>query len=227
MSQWVGGRAFWYANCAFLGFKCNVENEEILLTRPVIFVMNHQSSFDLILLSRLFPKFCSITAKSDLKWYPILGWYLMLSGTVFVHRASRTKTKSAFDSAAQHIKNAKQNVWLFPEGTRSNSTKNELLPFKKGAFHLAVQAQVPVVPVVIENYSHLLHWKSFTFRKGTIRVKVLKPISTEGMTASDVSDLTVETQKQMLTALQEISQPDDDEVSKHVHGTGKPASKVL
>jgi len=67
--------------------------------------------------------------------------------------------------------NEKQNVYIFPEGTRSYSTKAELLPFKKGAFHLAVQAQVPIVPVVVANYSNILNIKAKIFNAGKVPVR--------------------------------------------------------
>lgn len=65
----------------------------------------------------------------------------------------------------------RQSTFIFVEGTRSYSTKAELLPFKKGAFHLAVQAQVPIVPVVVANYSNVLNLKARIFNGGRVPVK--------------------------------------------------------
>lgn len=69
------------------------------------------------------------------------------------------------------MKTEKQSVWIFPEGTRSYTAKPDMLPFKKGAFHLAVQAGVPIVPVVTANYSEVLHLQSWTFKGGSVPVK--------------------------------------------------------
>ena len=77
----------------------------------------------------------------------------------------------AFEGAAREMREHRQNVFIFPEGTRSYAEKPILLPFKKGAFHLAVQAGVDILPVVAENYSRVLNVKARRFNSGTIRVK--------------------------------------------------------
>lgn len=112
-----------------------------------------------------------------------------LSKTVFINRASRSAALAAFASAAETMHSHQQSVFIFPEGTRSYSSKPELLPFKKGAFHLAVQAQVPVVPVVVANYSNVLDIKRKIFNSGIIPVSVLKPVETKGLTKDDVGSL--------------------------------------
>lgn len=96
---------------------------------------------------------------------------MALSRTVFIDRANRETAVKAFDSAAEEMRDHRQSVFIFPEGTRSYSDKPELLPFKKGAFHLAVKAGVPIVPVVTENYSHVLSPKNLRFNAGDIKVK--------------------------------------------------------
>ncbi len=73
--------------------------------------------------------------------------------------------------ASNEITKQKQSVYMFPEGTRSYAKEPMLLPFKKGAFHLAVQAGVPIVPIVIANYSNVLYVKDWKFKSGQILVK--------------------------------------------------------
>jgi lysophosphatidate acyltransferase len=68
------------------------------------------------------------------------------------------------------MRTERQSVFIFPEGTRSYSEKPDLLPFKKGAFHLAIQAQVPIVPVVVANYSHILNFKKREFNPGVVDI---------------------------------------------------------
>lgn len=101
---------------------------------------------------------------------------------------------------------AKQSVYIFPEGTRSYYEKPDLLSFKKGAFHLAIQAQVPIVPIVVANYSNILNAKKKIFRPGLIPVRVLEPIETKGKTKEDVDALLTETRDRMLKVLVEITQ---------------------
>ena len=107
---------------------------------------------------------------------------MYLSKTVFIDRGNRENARLAFDSAARHMKSERQSVFIFPEGTRSYSTQPDLLPFKKGAFHLAVQAQVPIVPVVVANYSEVLHLQSKVFRSGSIPVKGMYLLMQQSLT---------------------------------------------
>lgn len=148
-----------------------VEGAEHLNTRPAVFIGNHQTELDILLLGAIFPQYCSVTAKKSLKYIPFLGWFMALSGTVFLDRANRTSALQTMSGAVKEIKHGKQSVYLFPEGTRSYSSEPVMLPFKKGAFHLAQQAGVPIVPLVAENYSHILSLKNRVFNAGNIRVK--------------------------------------------------------
>jgi lysophosphatidate acyltransferase len=124
-----------------------------------------------------------------------------LSKTVFIDRANRATARAAFDSAAHTMNTSRQSVFIFPEGTRSYATEPMLLPFKKGAFHLAIQAQVPVIPVVAANYDNVLNVKERRIRPGAIDVTVLPPIQTKGMTTADVDALVERTRKAMMDEL--------------------------
>lgn len=130
---------------------------------------------------------------------------MVLSKTVFIERKSREQAVAAFDKAADQMHRHKQSVYIFPEGTRSYYDYPDLLPFKKGAFHLAVQAQVPIVPVVVANYSNVLDVRRKIFRAGTIPAKVLRPIETKGKTKEDVGALMEEARSAMLTELKVIT----------------------
>ncbi|KAG8898916.1 hypothetical protein FRB99_007065 [Tulasnella sp. 403] len=144
-------------------------------------------------------------AKKELKWSPLLGQWMLLSGAVFVDRGNSKQALQSLAKAGEAMKQRSVSLWIFPEGTRTLFKTPDLLPFKKGAFHLAVQAGVPIVPVVCENYWRLYHKR--VFEGGTIRLKVLRPISTTGLTSGDVTDLSIRTREMMLKALQEISEP--------------------
>ncbi|KAL2002125.1 hypothetical protein VTN02DRAFT_614 [Thermoascus thermophilus] len=120
----------------------------------------------------------------------------------------------------------RQSVFIFPEGTRSYSEKPELLPFKKGAFHLAIKAGVDIVPVVTENYAHVLNPKRKTFNAGTIKVKVLPPISSKGLTPADVDNLARTTREAMLKCLAEMSNKDEREVDATVQSGKSSAVEI-
>lgn len=129
-----------------------------------------------------------------------------LSKTVFIERKSRSQAFAAFDDAAVQMQSARQSVYIFPEGTRSYFDRPDMLPFKKGAFHLAVQAQVPIVPVVVSNYSNVLNVKKKLFQPGAIPIRVLEPVQTKGKTREDVDALLQEVREKMLKALEELSE---------------------
>ncbi|KAL7271793.1 1-acylglycerol-3-phosphate O-acyltransferase [Rhizina undulata] len=206
IAQWTTARAFKNLTCPLMGLDFKVVGEERLETRPAVFVSNHQSELDIVFLGRVFPKHCSVTAKRSLKYIPFLGWFMALSGTVFIDRQNSKSAKAALDSAVQEIKGNRQSVWIFPEGTRSYYSTPDLLPFKKGAFHLAVQAGVPIVPVVVQNYSHVLHVQDRTFEPGMIEVRVLEPIETEGLGPDDVDKLVMDTREMMLKVLKDMGE---------------------
>lgn len=172
ISQWATARSFKWVMRYTTGVRFNiVEGAEHLNTRPAVFIGNHQSELDVLMLGYIFPPYCSVTAKKSLKHIPFLGWFMALSRTVFIDRANRETAVKAFDSAADEMRNHRQSVFIFAEGTRSYSDTPELLPFKKGAFHLALKAGVPIVPVVTENYSHVLSPRNMRFEPGTIKIK--------------------------------------------------------
>lgn len=122
---------------------------------------------------------------------------MALSKTVFIERTQREQAVAAFAKAAEQMHTHKQSVFIFPEGTRSYYDHPDMLPFKKGAFHLATQAQVPVVPIVVANYSNILDMKKKVFRTGMIPVKVLAPVSTKDKTKDDVDALLAQVREDM------------------------------
>lgn len=208
MGQWTTGRCFKWVMLLFTGVWFDVQDPHNYLgqTRPAVFVGNHQTELDVLMLGHIFPKWCSVTAKKSLSKVPFLGWFMLLSKTVFIERKSREQALQAFDNAAEQMRSQRQSVFIFPEGTRSYYEKPDLLGFKKGAFHLAVQAQVPIVPIVVANYSQVLNVKRKVFVPGSIPVRVLKPISTKGKTKEDVDDLLKEVRDVMLKELVEVTE---------------------
>lgn len=121
------------------------------------------------LIYRVMPKKASMTAKKELQWMPLLGQFMTLSGAVFIDRKNNTRAVQSVAAAGDTMKQRGTSLWLFPEGTRTNQEKTDLLPFKKGAFHLAVQAGVPITPVVCEHYWRLYH--KGTFESGHLKIK--------------------------------------------------------
>jgi lysophosphatidate acyltransferase len=199
---------FYFLAGHILGIKVVIKNPEALTTRPAVFVANHQSELDILMLGATFPQYCSVTGKKILKYYPFLGWFMTLSGAVYIDRVNRDNALKAFSSAIEQVKSRNQSVFIFPEGTRSYSLTPKLLPFKKGAFHFAQQAQIPIIPWVVSNYSKVFSFKTRTFVPGTIEIEVLEPVSTVGKTTADVNELVNVVESRMTEAVARLGYGD-------------------
>ncbi|KAL2312934.1 1-acyl-sn-glycerol-3-phosphate acyltransferase [Schizosaccharomyces pombe] len=205
MGQYLTAKAYYGLASTILDFRFKIENEEILRKhKSAVLVVNHQSELDILAIGRTFGPNYSVIAKKSLRYVPILGWFMILSDVVFIDRSRRSDAIQLFAKAARRMRKENISIWVFAEGTRSYSLKPCLLPLKKGAFHLAVQAQVPIIPIAIQTYGHLFHPPTKVFNKGEALIKVLDPIPTEGKTAEDVNDLLHETETAMNNALVEI-----------------------
>ena len=206
-SQYLTARSFHHLMNLTTGLRfAPIQNAHLLNSvRPAVLVGNHQSALDVLFLAAIWPQYCSVTAKKSLKYTPFLGWFMTLSTTIFIDRANRSSAISAFDSAAEEMVAHSQSVFIFPEGTRSNAPGPTMGPFKKGAFHLAIRAQVPILPVVAANYYGVLSLKEKVFRPGRIPVKVLEPVETKGLGPEDVEELMGKVRARMLEALVEVS----------------------
>lgn len=218
-AQWTTARAFKYIGKIMTGVDFEIEGDgaDILeRTKPAVIIGNHQTELDILMLGTLFPTSCSVTAKKSLARTPFLGWFMVLSGSIFIDRADRSQAMKAFEGAAKVMKGKKQSVFMFPEGTRSYSATPMFLPFKKGAFHMAVQAQVPIIPTVTENYSYVLNVKAKRFNAGKVRIRVLQPISTTGKTAADVDSLVKQTHDAMLEALNDMARDSESKMASKV-----------
>ncbi|KAH7105590.1 1-acylglycerol-3-phosphate O [Auriculariales sp. MPI-PUGE-AT-0066] len=197
-------RSFYLLCGNLLDIKIVVEGEEHLNVRPAVMVGNHQSFIDILYLGRIFPKRASIMAKTSIKFMPLLGQWMWIAGTIFVDRSKdRRKAVEQLKQVGEVMKAQHTSLWMFPEGTRSMRQHDDLLPFKKGAFHLAIESGLPIIPVVCENYWRL--YRKSVFESGTLKVRVLPPIQTAGLTTDDATALSERTRDIMLQALKDIS----------------------
>lgn len=167
---------------------------------PCIFTANHQNSFDVFTLTKAVPKATVSLGKKSLLWMPLFGQIYWLTGNILIDRSHRAKAKETLKKAVKKIKSRMLSVWFFPEGTRSNG--RGLLPFKMGAFHTAIQAKVPIVPVVASCQRRIRwnHWNN-----GVVIVEILKPIATQSLCSDDVKLLAARVRQNMLEAYQRLS----------------------
>ena len=168
------------------GVQLNVQGEQHLWdSRPAVFLFNHQSQLDMLIVCKLLRGGFAGVAKKELANDPIFGAAFRLADTAFVDRSSTTEAKRALEPAVQRLREGVSLV-VAPEGTRSPTPR--LRPFKKGAFHMAMQAEVPLVPIVIRNAGELMWRDSRTIRPGRIDVVVHPAVPTRGWTKRRLDD---------------------------------------
>ena len=153
--------------------------------RPYVAVSNHESYADIFMLC-LLPWEMKWLAKQTIFNIPVMGWLMRMAGDVPLVRGSRESAVGALGKCRDRLKK-RVSVMVFPEGTRSPT--DELLPFKDGAFHVAVQAQAPVLPIAIAGTRGAMAKHSFLVGRTTAACRVLEPIETAGLTTADVPAL--------------------------------------
>ncbi|MCS6900147.1 MAG: lysophospholipid acyltransferase family protein [Myxococcales bacterium] len=156
--------------------------DELDWSAPALFVCNHQSMIDIPTAFVALPCDLRFIAKRELAHIPFLGWYMRATGMVFVERGEGARARQSIRLAGERIR-AGASILAFPEGTRSRDGK--IHAFKKGAFVVAIEAQVPIVPVAIEGAQRVLPCGGFRVRPGEIRVAIGKPIPTCGLRYED------------------------------------------
>ena len=164
--------------------RVDLEGVENLRTdEPQIIVSNHQSWFDVFALAAHLPVRYRFVAKRELGEVPIFGKAWKACGHVSVDRGNREAAIESLDQAWREINDEKLTMVLFPEGTRSPDGR--LKKFKKGAFVLAVQGQVPLVPVAVVGSRAVMRKGSMRVRSGSITLRIGTPIPTKGSTIRD------------------------------------------
>jgi putative phosphoserine phosphatase/1-acylglycerol-3-phosphate O-acyltransferase len=165
---------------AIAGVGLNVTGDEHLWShRPAVFIFNHQSSIDVAVIGSLIRRDLTGVAKKEAARDPRFAPIGYVADVVYVDRSDSRQAREALEPVVERLKGG-TSIAIAPEGTRSPTP--QLGRFKKGAFHLAMQAGVPIVPIVIRNAGDVMWKRSLVIRPGTIDIAVLKPISTSGWT---------------------------------------------
>ncbi|NWQ84096.1 PLCA acyltransferase, partial [Columbina picui] len=154
-------------------------------------------------MAEFLPDRCVPIAKKELLYMGIVGWACWLSGFIFINRHKREDAIYIISQTARTIRRENLRVLIFPEGTRNED--KSMLPFKRGAFHLAVQAQVPIIPVVISPYWDFFSSKDKKFTSGTCTIRILPRIETRCLSPKDVPELTETVRQAMVDAFAEMS----------------------
>lgn len=173
--------------------------EDIDWSKPHVVVANHQGNTDIPLLFLTVPAPLRFLAKTTVGYIPILGWMLHLAGFPFIDRRHARKGRGSIEAVAERVRNESMNVAVFPEGTRS--PEGTMLPFKDGAFLLAILAQVPVIPVAIQGSGWVLARSSFRIYPCPVKVQVGEPIDTTGLDRGDRHDVRARAEAQIAEML--------------------------
>jgi 1-acyl-sn-glycerol-3-phosphate acyltransferase len=198
-------RIFSWGVLKILRIRVVVEGREHLkTTQPCIYVANHQSNLDMATFGGIYPQKTVVIGKKELHFIPFFGIYFVASGNIIIDRKKSAKAVAGLSHAAEEIKKRGVSIWIFPEGTRNVSGEG-MLPFKKGAFHMAIQAGVPIVPMVSSPLKSLVSWKGRYIRPGVMRVRVLPPIDSKKYDESQIELFSQEVREKMLDAIREIS----------------------
>ncbi|MBX7160911.1 MAG: HAD-IB family hydrolase [Acidimicrobiia bacterium] len=171
---------------AAAGVKVRVVGEEHLWShRPAVFIFNHQSNYDSVVICKLLRRDLTAVGKKELRSNPLIGPAFAFAGVVFIDRGDRAKAIAALEPVVDTLRNG-TSVVIAPEGTRQVTPRPG--PFKKGAFVMAMRAGVPIVPIVLANTLDVLPRGSAVVRPATVDVAVLPPIPTDGWTHDGLDD---------------------------------------
>ena len=185
---------------AVAGIHLRIQGESNLFAhRPAVFIFNHQSALDMPILAKLLRHGFTGVAKIEVKKVPGLGRFMRMADVAFVDRSNTSQALAALAPAVERLRGGISLV-LSPEGTRTPTPR--LAPFKKGAFHVAMQAGVPIVPIVIRNSGELMPRGTWVLRPGVVDVVVLPPVSVKGWEPSTMAPRIEEVRQQFIATLE-------------------------
>lgn len=185
--SWAYARSLNIGVKFFMRIKIAVIGQENMINGPAVIIMNHQSNFDPLLQGPVFQKNAVIIGKKEMVKIPLWGRIFKSSNNILVDRRHQGKNSSAIDLSVDRLKNDDCYIWVFPEGTRSQGRK--MKRFKYGAFKMAIEAQVPIIPMITQPLKGVLDVPNKIASGGQLEMKILPVIHTKGMTENDLTTL--------------------------------------
>jgi putative phosphoserine phosphatase/1-acylglycerol-3-phosphate O-acyltransferase len=210
---------------ALIGLNLDITGEKNLwATRPAVFVFNHQSKADVVIMTSLLRRDIAGVGKKEIKKIPLIGQVMEFGGAVLIDRENAGSAIEAMKPLVDAMRVEGKSVILAPEGTRTVSPR--LGPFKKGAFHLAMQAGVPIVPIVIHNALDVAPKGDFIFRAATVEVEVLDAVDTSDWTVATINQHVAEVRQLFLDALGQSASKQDAAVTTKAKPKPKAKTKA-
>lgn len=193
---------------ALAGIRITINGEQHLWEkRPAVFLFNHQSAIDVLIIAKLLRRDFTAIAKQEISRNPLVAPVFRVADTVFVDRKNQSKAIDALKPVVKTLQSG-LSVAIAPEGTRSLGDR--LGEFKRGPFHIAMQAGVPIVPIVIHNATDVLPKGGFFIRPSRVVVDVLEPVNTESWRPETVAVHAREVREMYLAALGQADKPETE-----------------
>ena len=176
-----------------------------------IYIANHQNNYDMVTASNIVLPPTVTVGKKSLLWIPFFGQLYWLTGNLLIDRNNRAKAHGTIAEVVNHFKKRRISIWMFPEGTRSRG--RGLLPFKTGAFHAAIAAGVPIIPVCVSNTSNKINLNRLN--NGLVIVEMLPPVDTSKYGKDQVRELAAHCRELMV---QHIARLDKEVAEREAAG---------
>ncbi len=201
INNWLYAKLFAKVGAKTLGLKFIIEGEQNLECKTSsILIANHQENLDILALAQIVPRNFITLGKRSILFLPFFGLYYWLAGNILIDRSNRTKAIQAMNQIKFSLQNKFLSIFIFPEGTRNHG--KGMGNFKKGAFHTAIDAQVPIIPICLSS-----HHKNLNFNKwhsGAIIIKILPQISTSGLSKENITTLLNDTRQLMINTVDKL-----------------------
>lgn len=165
-----------------------------------IYIANHQNNYDMVTASKIVQPPTVTVGKKSLVWIPFFGQLYWLTGNLLIDRNNRSKAHGTIAEVVEQFRKRKISIWMFPEGTRSRG--RGLMPFKTGAFHAAIAAGVPIIPVCVSNTHGKI--KLNRWNNGLVIVEMLQPVDTQGWGKEQVRELAAHCRQLMEAKIAEL-----------------------
>lgn len=174
--------------------------EHLERAAPCVIVANHQSWLEYPVFATIFPPRTIVLGAAYIAKFPLVAWVYERTGNLYLERDKLRSAHGTMQQVVDALTVHRRNVWVFPEGTRGPGG-GRMLPFKRGGFRAAIEAQVPVVPIVLSPLKQRHDLAARRLDRGTVDIVVLPPVPTEGLTLRDQDALIADVRARMQAVL--------------------------